>query len=567
MNKFTIAFWFKADSAPFGANGLVCKRYGFGNQTSYAFFLWGTNLYIDVDYENERFASVTNFEANKWYHIAVVFDGSWPASQRVRLYVNGALDRTAPESATSIPDNEVSTLYDRQATLYQGSFVSRIMDSFSSLSWSTLNFKTPLPYGKELPNNGVSETTASYSQLFSSTLMNLNYGLWHFNESSGSVNDNSPMGNHGTVTGTVTRGSAGKFSNAALFSGAGQISVPSSFYYQAASTDSYTLSAWIKVSNLSPAQAQGIITMGTDGGVWLTMAGEIQLKGPTSTLTGPVINTGWQHLVITQVGGTSRTMYLNGTQVATDGNPQTYDNTKTLVFGGTLTGDYFDGYIDEVSVWGRVLSNTEISQLRSRGNPPVKFQVRTCSTSNCADDVAGANWKGPDATSSTYFSEVNNSSASSPSFTISPSLTTQYIQYRAYMESKDTAASDISGISIVDLGPTHYASEGVGIIPVGGLTYGNITSFIETLGAGGCAGSVRYLFSRDKTTWYYVNGSNNWVASDGTYSQASLATTINAQASTFAGQVGTGTLYVQALLKSNGSTVCELDNLDIGIGN
>jgi hypothetical protein len=50
------------------------------------------------------------FQNNTWYHVAVVFDGTLPADQRVRVYVNGEIDIIAPESSTSI-DAYTSNLY------------------------------------------------------------------------------------------------------------------------------------------------------------------------------------------------------------------------------------------------------------------------------------------------------------------------------------------------------------------------------------------------------------------------------------------------------------------------
>ncbi|WP_210398210.1 LamG domain-containing protein [Motiliproteus sediminis] len=88
------------------ARGLFAKRNSPSNLYAYgAFFLNGSDrLWVDIDGVNNRFSSNTSFSANNWYHVALVFDGSQVASQRVRLYVNGVLDGTFAESSDRIPN-------------------------------------------------------------------------------------------------------------------------------------------------------------------------------------------------------------------------------------------------------------------------------------------------------------------------------------------------------------------------------------------------------------------------------------------------------------------------------
>jgi hypothetical protein len=109
--KITLSAWFNAKSFVqtngTNARGLFSKRPSFSNDISYGAFFWngnGNKLYIDIDAQNDRFASNTSFNLNTWYHIAIVFDGTQIASERVRLYVNGALDGVFYESSSSIPD-------------------------------------------------------------------------------------------------------------------------------------------------------------------------------------------------------------------------------------------------------------------------------------------------------------------------------------------------------------------------------------------------------------------------------------------------------------------------------
>jgi hypothetical protein len=106
---FTLSYRFKANT--FNGAGLVAKRVSFNDNNSYGTFLTADGkLNIDIDSNNNRFTSTTGFERGAWYHIALVFDGSLAADQRAKLYVDGALDRTATETSASIP-NYNSPLY------------------------------------------------------------------------------------------------------------------------------------------------------------------------------------------------------------------------------------------------------------------------------------------------------------------------------------------------------------------------------------------------------------------------------------------------------------------------
>jgi hypothetical protein len=91
------------------APGIVSKRTGYGVNTEFAVFLWTENrLFVDIMGETDRFSSNTQFSTGQWYHVAVVFDGSLATATRVWVYVNGQLDRVAPESSS------VVTAYDSQ---------------------------------------------------------------------------------------------------------------------------------------------------------------------------------------------------------------------------------------------------------------------------------------------------------------------------------------------------------------------------------------------------------------------------------------------------------------------
>ena len=74
------------------------------------------------------------------------------------------------------------------------------------------------------------------------------------------------------------------------------------------------------------------------------------------------INT-WTHLAVTYNGSTL-TLYRNGVAVATSNVSGTLSpTTGTLQIGASQFGEYFKGLIDEVRIYNRALSATEIQTI------------------------------------------------------------------------------------------------------------------------------------------------------------------------------------------------------------
>jgi hypothetical protein len=103
---FTLAYWFHVEAYPADSAGLVSKRDSASANNAYTTYLKATDkrIYVDIVGSDNRFASSTLIQTGVWYHVAVLFDGSLPATSRASLWINGRLDTTATESATAVPD-------------------------------------------------------------------------------------------------------------------------------------------------------------------------------------------------------------------------------------------------------------------------------------------------------------------------------------------------------------------------------------------------------------------------------------------------------------------------------
>ncbi len=186
------------------------------------------------------------------------------------------------------------------------------------------------------------------------------------------VYDRSGNGNLGTYTGTPTV-VAGKMGQALAFGaglGSPYITIPHSSSYKSASQ---SLTFWIYPTLLPANNYFGIVDIfQTDGN-----AMECFINSGTSNLSCGSFSWSmvytltpnhWYFVDLQAVSG-SGTLYVNA--VAVQQGSLSYDgttNTGPLQIGSRENASYpFTGYIDDVRVYNRVLSQAEITQLYRQG--------------------------------------------------------------------------------------------------------------------------------------------------------------------------------------------------------
>jgi hypothetical protein len=83
--------------------GIIAKRTDDLAEVAYTMFVWTDNhVFVDLDTENDELASTGTLANGRWQQITTVYDGSQPVAARVKIYIDGVLDREAPESASAI---------------------------------------------------------------------------------------------------------------------------------------------------------------------------------------------------------------------------------------------------------------------------------------------------------------------------------------------------------------------------------------------------------------------------------------------------------------------------------
>ncbi|MDY0167752.1 MAG: tandem-95 repeat protein [Thermoguttaceae bacterium] len=105
VSELTVAAWVFARTLDGETRGIVSKRAGVNDNQAYSlYFGTGNKLHVEINGSDDLFESSTVFQTDRWYHVAVTFDGSLPEGERVKLYVDGVLDTIATESSSFIPD-------------------------------------------------------------------------------------------------------------------------------------------------------------------------------------------------------------------------------------------------------------------------------------------------------------------------------------------------------------------------------------------------------------------------------------------------------------------------------
>ena len=184
-------------------------------------------------------------------------------------------------------------------------------------------------------------------------------------------NSNDELGgNNGTDTSITYGSSYGKIDQGALFDAGGD-KIDCASAGIPTGTSSRTFSAWVKLTgavlvfvygNGASAGQMMSLYMNTTNINMFGIAADVNISNSSSTGT-------WYHLVMTY-NGTTVEIFKNGSSVGTGTPTLNTAASSTFTIGhdnGTWAGGGSSGNIDELGVWSRVLSGTEISDLYNGG--------------------------------------------------------------------------------------------------------------------------------------------------------------------------------------------------------
>lgn len=179
--------------------------------------------------------------------------------------------------------------------------------------------------------------------------------------------------NNGTLINGVTFGT-GQFGQAFSLNGTNQyVDIPDSNSLDI--TNALTISAWINPTTVtSSRRIVDKITVGfTDGYLLDILGGSLRMIAGSRLLSGGTVATNTFQNVAGVYDGQFMRLYINGVQVASNDFGSIAPiptNNRSLKIGvdSTGNGNLFSGLIDEVNIFNRALSASEIGQLALNPN-------------------------------------------------------------------------------------------------------------------------------------------------------------------------------------------------------
>lgn len=220
-------------------------------------------------------------------------------------------------------------------------------------------------------------------------------GYWRFEETGGYVaNDSSGNDNKGYFGRAMLHGFLGKVGSSLMFDGNKYITVGDIDTLDFGAKDSFTVSAWVKLDNsikdykaiLGKAKASSMdgyaLRYDTDGNFGMMIESSDGNKEVNVIASGDYRDEKW-HLVtgVINRADNTNTIYVDGLKKNSADISQVGDLSNSVHFNiGSLENNsiFFNGFMDEIRVYNKALSNNEVVQLYNQecGCSGIKIQVQ-----------------------------------------------------------------------------------------------------------------------------------------------------------------------------------------------
>ncbi len=334
---------------------------------------------------NNACSAQTSWNSNVWYHIVGKIDqtGTYLYVDGVQVGYNSNSRRGSSQSVTSSIASEWNG---PQINFFKGT-----IDDFRVYKRGLSIEEIRQLYNLGVTKLGITSTSTAYS--YSSGLV----GYWTFDGKNmvPNVRDSSGLGNHGYITGqSSTTTYPGRIGQALVFDGIDD-NVNAGSASSLKPSLPISISTWVKLDSIHPTLSVPLVAF-RDGenhnGYWLQVGPDKSVQvnfgsntscNVTSRRTGSTgankIEVGnWYHIVGTIRGDTDMNIYINNVSESLSytgsGGSITYSGSSALRIGTSAIGGgpgcvpvYADGLIDEVRVYNKALSQSEVKQLYGLG--------------------------------------------------------------------------------------------------------------------------------------------------------------------------------------------------------
>ena len=397
-DQLTVSTWVKLNAYTNNGNTDATVISNYAGLKGFIFYISAAGKVCFRPHDGAQSTTITSngtVSLNTWTHIAATTDGT-----NVNIYINGKLDKTGTGTLVNSTTNPLAI---GRASWANSSYVNGYIDEPKLYSFVQSADQIRTDFASRGSVKGVSSQVGANSNA-SSTLSHGLVGYWKMDEAtwSGTLNeviDSSGNGNHGQVQG-ATDGKAfasasAKFGNAGYFDGVDDyVSAPSNSSLKLG--DNGTISVWFRPISVNSgthnilgyggvSYANGYLINQTGSGLyiyWKRASSQISINNYFTAGN-------WYHIVLTNNNG-NLSLYGNGQLLGTGTSNGAITNDYTTEIGGSSYSSWkTNSNIDEVRIYNRGLSPTEVSLLYSYAPSPIGYWNFEEGFGNIVYDKAG----------------------------------------------------------------------------------------------------------------------------------------------------------------------------------
>ncbi|MBI4136713.1 DUF2341 domain-containing protein [Candidatus Roizmanbacteria bacterium] len=388
-NAFSLSGWVKLSDYPSSGNyASIVSKGGVDVGAGYELLIKSTGEVFLTKDANFK-ASVTTVPLQTWTHVAGVYDGS-----KLQIYINGSLDASGAASGNVSSTSAYAVQIGRRDPANSNTaYLDSQIDEVKIYPYARSADEIKQDYTARGSPHGVSAQFGDSG--LGETLSDGLAGYWKMNELSansctGGANDScdsSGNGNDGAWNGDATN-TAAKFANGVTFDGTGDyISINDNSIYE--TSGQKTVSFWAYPANTNVGKMaiskyqddtteDGWRVLFASDGTIIPLIKNSAGTGFSPPVTSYSANT-WVQVVVTWDTTGEFKFYTDGVYRGNTTLSGTFSgNTRGVSIGrgldsGGSTNSPFNGEIDDVRIYNRVLSPGEVQALYNWAPEPVVY--------------------------------------------------------------------------------------------------------------------------------------------------------------------------------------------------
>jgi len=401
LTQMTISLWLRSDSLATGKSIVSKTNLDAATQNTFNVATDSSNsdeirVYIASSLSDlSNYFTTSNFDltANTLTHLAVVYDGSLSAGERVKVYKNGV------RMAGSVTGTINTSLTSSSSNLKMGdtdrSINTGLLGRYDE--FKIYNFALSDPERLIDFNAGSATSLGGVLGLQNAEGLGTNTqraGYWKMDENTGTTNVYDYSGLERTMTMTNFNSSdwvPGKFGTSLNFDGSSKYLNRASVVLTSQNSISFT--AWVKPDNTNTGT---IYMQGTTGANFPYRAinyesGAIRFRSTNDAgtvqdavdaSTGTLTVGAWNFIAVVK-GSTTIAYYVNGikstTTVANSGTYANEAHSSIGVLRRSSNTQYFDGVVDEIQLFSKSVNDLEAAYLLDRAGPVLWYKLDECS--------------------------------------------------------------------------------------------------------------------------------------------------------------------------------------------